>query len=47
MLRRSNLLAFAAANKGHLNVDKIKQVIATPIADGGVFDDIQKQAAPK
>jgi hypothetical protein len=38
VLRRNNLLAFAEANKGSLNVDKIKQVIATPIMDGGVLD---------
>lgn len=31
-------MAFAQANKGSLNVDMIKQVIATPIMDGGVLD---------
>jgi hypothetical protein len=37
-LRRNNLLAFAQANKGSLNVDKVEQVMATPIANGGVLD---------
>jgi hypothetical protein len=38
VLRRNNLLAFAEANKGSLNVDKIMQVMQTPIMQGGVFD---------
>ena len=31
-------MAFAEANKGSLNVDKIMQVMQTPIMQGGVFD---------
>ena len=49
-LRRNNLLAFAAAHKGSLDVDKIKEVIATPIANGGVLDPgtiYQVVAVPK
>ena len=39
--RRNNLLAFAQANKGSMNVDKVKQIMATPLNEsdgsGGVF----------
>ena len=37
-LRRNNLLAFARANKGALDVEKVKQAMATPITEGGVLD---------
>ncbi len=37
-LRRNNLLAFAETNKGGLNVQKIKEVLATSIIEGGVLD---------
>jgi len=35
--RRQNLLAFADKNKGSITVDKMKEVISTPLEKGGVF----------
>ena len=44
------LFLFAKANKGSLNVDKIEEVIATPMMEGGVLDSgriYQVVAVPK
>jgi hypothetical protein len=35
--RRDNLLTWAEVHKGRLNVDKVKEVLDTPITEGGAF----------
>jgi hypothetical protein len=38
-VRRNNLLALANANKGYLNVEKMKQILGKSIGEGGATND--------